>query len=197
MKKSYDRSYYDRWYRGSNRIRSDAELQRKVVMAVSVAEFFLRRPVRSVLDVGCGEAPWFTHLRALRPRVAYTGIESSDYAIERFGRERNIQRGSVGGLSVQGRRYDLIVCADVLHYVNDRDVRHGVRAMSRLSRGLVYLEVLTKEDEIIGDLHDFNRRPAQWYRDLCERNNMTFVGPYSWLAPALRPTLAELEGRQN
>jgi hypothetical protein len=78
--------------------------------------------------------------------------------------------------------------------VSVRDVRHGVRAMSRLSRGLVYLEVLTKEDDIVGDLHDFNRRPADWYRDACERNNMTFVGPYSWLAPALRPTLAELEG---
>ena len=194
MKKSYDRAYYDRWYRGSNRIRSEGELQRKVVMAVSIAEFFLRRPIRSVLDVGCGEAPWFVHLRELRPRVSYVGIESSDYAIEKFGRERNIHRGSVGGLSVDGRRYDLVVCADVLHYVNDRDVRHGVRAMSRLSRGLVYLEVLTKEDEIIGDLHEFIRRPAQWYRDLCTRNGMTFVGPYSWLAPALRPTVAELEG---
>lgn len=196
MKKRYDRAYYDRWYRSDNRIRSEAELQRKVVMAVSIAEFFLRRPIRSVLDVGCGEAPWFVHLRALRPRVSYTGIESSDYAIETFGRERNIRRGSVAELTAldTSRRYDLVVCADVLHYVNERDVRHGIRAMSRLSRGMVYLEVLTKEDEIIGDLHEFIRRPAQWYRDLCTRNGMTFVGPYSWLAPAMRPAMAELEG---
>ena len=34
MKKTYDRTYYDRWYRGPNRIRSDQELQRKVVMKV-------------------------------------------------------------------------------------------------------------------------------------------------------------------
>jgi len=196
MKKTYDRTYYDRWYRGPNRIRSDQELQRKVVMAVSIAEFFLRRPIRSVLDVGCGEAPWFLQLRRLRPKVSYTGIESSEYAVAAFGRERNIRRGSVGDLTAldTSRRYDLVVCADVLHYVSERDARHGIRAMSRLSRGAVYLEVLTAEDEIIGDLHEFMRRPAQWYRDLCARNGMTFVGPYTWLAPSMRATLAELEG---
>jgi SAM-dependent methyltransferase len=196
MTKTYDRHYYERWYRGPNRISSEAEVRRKVSMAISIAEFFLRRPIRSVLDVGCGEAPWFSHLRALRPRVAYSGIESSEYAVDAFGKERNIRRGSVGELTAleTSKRYDLVVCADVLHYVNDRDVRHGIRAMSRLSRGTVYLEVLTKEDEIIGDMHGFLRRPAQWYRDVCTRNRMIFVGPYTWLAPDMRGTAAELEG---
>ena len=196
MSKRYDREYFDNWYRGPHRISSEAEVRRKVAMVVSIAEFFLRRPIRSVLDVGCGEAPWFTHLRELRPRVSYSGIEASEYAVQTFGRERNIRRGSVGTLEAleTSRRYDLVVCADVLHYVNDRDVRHGIAAMSRLSRGLVYLEVLTKEDDIVGDMHGFVRRPANWYRHVCVRNHLTFVGPYCWLAPVIRDTMAELEG---
>lgn len=196
MTKRYDRDYFDRWYRGPNRISNEGEVRRKVTMTVSVAEFFLRRPIRSVLDVGCGEAPWFEHLRALRPKVSYSGIEASEYAVATFGRERNIRRGTVGTLTAleTSRRYDLIVCADVLHYVNDRDVRHGVSAMSQLARGLVYLEMLTAEDDIIGDLNEFLRRPAKWYRQLCTRNGLTFVGPYCWLAPELHDTMAELEG---
>ena len=196
MTKRYDREYFDHWYRGSNRIATEAEVRRKVTMAVSIAEFFLRRPIRSVLDVGCGEAPWFEHLRALRPKSSYHGIEASDYAVATFGRERNIRRGTVGELVAleTSRRYDLVVCADVLHYVSDRDARHGVAAMSRLSRGLVYLEVLTAEDDIIGDLNGFLRRPAKWYRQLCTRNGLTFVGPYCWLAADMHDTMAELEG---
>jgi predicted TPR repeat methyltransferase len=196
MKKRYGRGYFENWYRGPNRISTEAEVRRKVSMVVSVAEFFLRRPVRSVLDVGCGEGAWFPHLRHLRPRVSYSGLEASDYAIATFGGERNIHRGSVGELQAleSSRRYDLVVCADVLHYVGDRDVRHGIAAMSRLSRGLVYLEVLTSEDEIIGDMHEFIRRPSRWYRQRCARNGLTFVGPYCWLSPDLRDSMAELEG---
>ncbi|MGZ4809936.1 MAG: class I SAM-dependent DNA methyltransferase, partial [Thermoanaerobaculia bacterium] len=193
MKKRYDRAYFDRWYRGAGSISTAKEVRRKVTMAVAIAEFFLRRSIRSVLDVGCGEAVWFEHLRSLRPRVSYTGIEASEYAVETFGRERNIHRGSVGELTAldTSRQYDLVVCADVLHYVSDSDVRHGIAAMSRLSRGLVYLEVLTAEDDIVGDLQGFNRRPARWYRQIALRNGMSFVGPYCWLSADLRDSMAE------
>ena len=196
MTKRYDRDYFERWYRGPGGISTAGEVRRKVTTAVAIAEFFLRRSVRSVLDVGCGEAVWFEHLRAIRPRVSYAGIEASEYALATFGRERNIHRGSVGELTAleTSRRYDLVVCADVLHYVSDTDVRHGIAAMSRLSRGLLYLEVLTSEDDIIGDLQGFNRRPAKWYRQICVRNGLSFVGPYCWLSADLRDSMAEMEG---
>jgi predicted TPR repeat methyltransferase len=199
MTKRYDREYFEKWYRGSHRISTETEVRRKVTMTVSLAEFFLRRPLRSVLDVGCGEGVWFEHLRALRPHVSYSGLETSDYALQTFGRERNIRRGSVGELAAleTSRHYDLVVCADVLHYVADRDVRSGIAAMSRLSRGLVYLEVLTAEDDIIGDLNGFHRRPARFYRGICVRNGLTFVGPYSWLSPDAGDSMAELEGLRS
>jgi SAM-dependent methyltransferase len=64
-------------------------------MAVSIAEFLINRPIRSVLDVGCGEAPWFPILRRMRPDARYVGIDSSEYVVERYGATRNIRFGTL------------------------------------------------------------------------------------------------------
>ena len=53
--KRYDRAYFDHWYRGRNRVSSRDEVRRKVALAVAACEYFIRHPLRSVLDVGCGE----------------------------------------------------------------------------------------------------------------------------------------------
>jgi SAM-dependent methyltransferase len=195
MGKQYDKAYFDRWYRGRNtRVSTAAEVRRKVSLAVMTAEYFLRRPIRTVLDVGCGEGAWLGHLRALRPRVAYTGFDSSDYVVSRFGRERNIRKASFGDLpKLRLDVYDLVVCSDVMHYVPDDEIRAGIATIAEITDGLAFLEVLTKEDDIVGDLEGFHRRPALWYRRLFTGAGMTFVGPYSWLSPAFKDAVAELE----
>jgi SAM-dependent methyltransferase len=195
MPKQYDRAYFDRWYRGKTPVTSRAELRRKVSMAVSIAEYFLRRPARTVLDIGCGEGAWLTHLRALRPRIAYTGLDPSEYVIERFGGARNIRRASFGELpSLQlAKRFDLIVCSDVLHYVADGDIRAGIREIVRLLEGVAVIELLTREDDIIGDLEGLTRRPAAWYRNIFDSAGLVQVAPYCWLAPSLHVYAAELE----
>jgi SAM-dependent methyltransferase len=193
--KTYDRAYFDRWYRGHNRVNSSAEVRRKVAMAVSIAEYFLRRPIRSVLDVGCGEGAWFPHLRALRPRLRYDGVDPSDYAVERFGAERHIRKGAFGELASVGLRgtYDLVICADVLHYVPDAEIVRGLGELTDFADGLVYLEVLTKEDDIVGDLDGFLRRPGAWYRKTFRNAGLVSVGPYAWASPRIVETLAEME----
>lgn len=195
MTKQYDREYFDRWYRNrSTRVSTDREVRRKVSLAVSLAEYFLRRQIRTVLDVGCGEAPWRTHLKALRPRVEYLGYDSSDYVVERFGAERNIRQAKFGDLpSLSLDVYDLVVCSDVMHYVPDDQLRPGVQAMADACDGVAYLEVLTREDDIVGDLDSFIHRPAAWYRRLFTGAGMTFVGPYTWLSPAFADAVAGLE----
>src|SRR5215212_1477143 len=115
--KRYDRAYFDRWYRHPrHRVSSPAVLRRKVAMVVAIAEYQLGRPVRSVLDVGCGEAPWRGALRRVRPHVHYVGVDASPYVVARYGRSRNIRRGTFGGLDavVLDEPFDLIVCADVM-----------------------------------------------------------------------------------
>jgi SAM-dependent methyltransferase len=192
--KQYDRAYFDRWYRGHGRVSSHAEVRRKVSLAVASTEYFLRRTIRDALDVGCGEGAWRSHLRALRPRVDYLGLDPSEYAVTRFGRTRNIHKATFGELpSLPLDVYDLVICSDVLHYVPDGELKAGVRALAEATDGVAYLEVLTKEDDIMGDLHGLIRRPAAFYRKLFTDAGLTSVGPYLWLGPGFRDAVAELE----
>lgn len=193
--KQYDRQYFEKWYRNPRtRVSSDVEVRRKVSLALSVTEYFLRRTIRSVLDVGCGTAPWRDHLRELRPRVSYLGLDPSEYVVERFGRTRNLRRASFGELpSMRLRGFDLVVCSDVLHYVGEREIRPGIAEIARLTEGIAFIEVLTREDEIIGDLEGLIRRPARWYRSVFANAGLTPVGPYCWLSPELKDVAAELE----
>ncbi len=195
MSKTYDRAYFDRWYRNrTTRVNTHAEVRRKVAVTIASAEYFLRRQIRTVLDVGCGEGGWLPHLQAFRPRVQYLGLDPSEYVVRRFGKSRNIRQASFADLpSLQLGVYDLVICADVMHYVKNAELRAGVTALAEATDGVAYFEVLTKEDDIIGDLDGFIRRPAAAYRALFTRAGMTFAGPYLWLSPSFRGAVAELE----
>ncbi len=194
--KSYDRDYFDRWYRDPrDRVASRASLERKVRLALSVAEFLLGRPVRSVLDVGCGEAPWYPALQRLRPNAYYIGVESSDYVLERFGEARNSVRGTLGRLNTLGfdRGIDLVVCADVLQYVETRDVERGLRTIRRLVAGVAYIEAFATEDNMEGDHADWHERSAAEYRRLFRDAGLTRCGPYCFAnAATLNATTFEL-----
>lgn len=195
MTKNYDKAYFDRFYRHHRtRVHSHGEVRRRVSAAVALSEYFLRRQLRTVLDVGCGEGAWLGHLRALRPHVRYVGYDPSEYAVRRFGKSRNVRRASFHDLpSLDLGRHDLVVCSDVMHYVGDEDLRAGIKAIANAASGVAYLEVLTREDDITGDLEGFIRRPAAWYRKLFAQAGLTFVGPYTWLGAAFPEVVARLE----
>lgn len=191
--KTYDRAYYDKWYRGPARVTNFRELRRKVTTVVANAEYFLRRPLRNVLDVGCGEAPWYVHLKALRPRVSYLGIDPSEYAVRKFSRHRQMREGSFTDLSAVTGKFDLVVCADVMHYLADDVIRTGLPRMVKKMRGLAFFEVYTKEDEIVGDLDGYNARPAKWYRKMFTSAGLTKVAPYMWVVRDIADGSSELE----
>lgn len=193
--KRYDRAYFDKWYRHPrSRVNADAEVRRKVALALATAEYFLRAPVRTVLDIGCGEGAWRGHLLAMRPRIMYAGLDPSEYVVARFGRARNLRQAAFGELpSLQLPPADLVVCSDVLHYVADDEIRAGAIEIARICNGLAFLEILTAEDDIVGDLDGLIRRPAAWYRKIFAKAGLTEVGAYCWLSPALKETLSGLE----
>lgn len=194
--KRYDRRYYERWYRGSDSpVATARELRRAVRMVLGIAEHLLRRRVRNVLDIGCGEARWRTALRHERPRVEYTGVESSEYAVERYGRSRNVIRGTFGGIGELdlGGPFDLVVCSDVLHYLSAREIDGGLAALGDLTRGVAYLDVATAEDEPEGDLEGWHRRRASWYRARFERAGLVELGMQCWAAPEMLASLGGME----
>lgn len=196
--KSYDRRYFDRWYRGRRtRIEGPAALRRRVAMALAITERYLARPLRSALDLGCGEGRWRAELRRLRPRLAYVGVDPSSYVVERFGKRRNLRLGGFGELADLGLGgpFDLVICADVLHYLNDAELDRGLPELARLTGGAAYLEVLTAAEPIEGDLRGLVLRPPGAYAARLRALGMSGVGSHVWLGPALAEAPSALERR--
>jgi SAM-dependent methyltransferase len=164
-------------------VTSERVLERKMHLALSAAEYMLGRRVRTVLDVGCGEARWYVALKRVRPGIAYTGIESSDYAVEAFGTSRNVRRGSFGTLRTMRLKgpFDLIVCADMLQYVAAADLASGLREIRRLLGGVAYIEAYAREDDMVGDMDGWHRRSAATYRREFRAAGLTHCGMYCFI----------------
>ena len=194
MEKQYDRAYFDKWYRGGG-IGGAQRLARKVALAVATAEYWLERPVRSVLDIGCGEGAWRAPLLKLRPKLQYIGFDSSGYAVQRHGARRNLHLARFADF--QHLRpcppVDLLVCSDVLHYLPAREIDAGLDGLAELCGGVAFLETFTRQDETVGDDDGFMRRPAAFYRKRFESVGLRPLGSHCWLSPALAPGAMALE----
>ncbi len=194
MEKHYDRAYFDRWYRQGG-IGGRRRLERKVALAVATAEYHLERPLRTVLDIGCGEGAWRAPLRALRPDIAYLGFDSSEYAVARHGRRRNLHLARFGDFARLRpcAPVDLLVCSDVLHYLDAREIDRGLPGLADLCGGVAFLETFAREDQAEGDEHGFRRRSGQFYRGRFQALGFGALGSHCWLSPALVPSATALE----
>lgn len=194
MTKRYDRRYFDTWYRKRN-IHRPAVLRRKTALAVAMAEYHLGRPLRSVLDVGCGEGAWRAPLLRMRPNLHYLGLDSSHYAIERYGRSRNLRPGAFGDLAGQrfDVRFDLLVCSDVLHYLDDDEIERGLSGFADLCHGMAFIEVYCAEDDIEGDMREFRQRPAPWYQRAFAKAGLAACGSHCYLMPTIAQHAMGLE----
>lgn len=184
--KTYDRAYFRHWYHDARtRISSQPALERKVHLAVSAAEYLLARRIRTVLDVGCGEAPWFAVLKSMRRGIVYQGVDSSDYVVRTFGRKRRVRQATFGELhSLRlAPGFDLIVCADVLQYVPAAELLPGLREIRRLVGGVAYIEAFTREDDMEGDLEGWHVRPAAGYRGLFRQAGLARCGLNCYVNP--------------
>jgi len=194
--KRYDRAYFDKWYRHPRHaVKSRLELERKVALAVATAEYYLGRSIKSVLDVGCGEAIWRAPLRCVRPAVDYLGLDSSEYVVARYGHTRNIRLATFGQLAELrfDREFDLIVCSDVIHYVPTAELRRGLRGIAEMLGGVAFLELFTSSDEPEGDRHGFHQRSAKWYLSTFAEAGLIACGSHCYLAQRMAECIAALE----
>lgn len=195
-RKVYDRGYFDKWYRSARHaVNTRGELQRKAALAVASAEYYLGHEVRTVLDVGCGEGVWRKPLRAMRPRVDYLGLDSSEYAVARYGRSRNIRLATFGQLGELrfDTAFDLIVCSDVLHYVPTAELKRGLQGIVEMLDGVAFLELFTSRDAPDGDKHGFIPRTPQWYRSAFAQAGLIACGTHCYIGPRLKGCVAALE----
>jgi SAM-dependent methyltransferase len=170
-------------------------LQRKVALAVASAEYYLGRRIGNVLDVGCGEGVWRTALRALRPKIDYLGLDSSEYAVARYGKSRNIRLATFGQLGELrfDKAFDLIVCSDVLHYVPTAELKGGLRGIVEMLDGVAFLELFTSRDAPDGDKHGFIARTPGWYRSAFAQAGLIACGTHCYIGPRLKGCVAALE----
>jgi trans-aconitate methyltransferase len=165
----FDAAYYRRFYlHAATRAMSKPQTeQRAAMLAGIVAE--LQIPVRRILDMGCGLG-WFKQpLLNVFPKAHYTGVEYSEYLCRQHG----WQQGSVVDYHGRGQ-FDLIVCCDVLQYLDDHAFSTALSNLARLCRGALYLHVPTQADwrQVVdpsGTDDQVHVRPARFYQQRLRR----------------------------
>lgn len=188
--------YFEKWYRDpAHRVSTEAATRRKVALALAVAEYYLGRPIRSVLDVGCGEGQWQPILAASRPGLRYLGLDPSAYAVGRFGTRRNLRQGSFSELDQAGLtgRYDLIVCSDLLYYLSPAQLRRGLRTLVPLLGGIAFLEAYDSAEPLEGDTAELQRLRAAEYRRLFRRAGLVPCGSHCYAGSELAHRVTALE----
>lgn len=192
----YDRAYFNRWYRAERtRVFTPAEIERRVRFVIDAAEHVNERPVRRVLDVCCGEGHWQPVVKRLRPAAHYTGVDVSEYAIQRFGKRRNLRLGRFGELANLGLEgpFDLIVCTGALYYIETAEVAVGLRAIGELLEGVAFLEIFTEGDELTGNIGDIRHRSAAEYDRMMSAARLRHLGLHLWINEERAGEMTEFE----
>ena len=172
-----------------------AERRLRVAAVVAMAERWLGRELRSVLDVGCGLGLWGREIARLRPRASYLGLDPSNALRPRRAGRLELRRGSFADLARLPRRrmFDLVLAVDVLHYLSMSQIDAALDALVPRARALLVLEVLTSAEPIEGDLDALVRRTPRFWRARFARRGLVPVGLHAYLPEPLAELPAALE----
>ena len=158
----FDARYYQRYYFDARTaVTSRAEMKARAQLIGAYANH-IGLPVRRLLDAGCGVGLLRTPLMRAFPRAEYTGLEYSEYLCERYG----WTHGSLA--TFRADPFELVVCYDVLQYLDDRNAARAIANLGRLTRGVLYLSALTARDwrencDRTRTDRDVFLRAAEWY----------------------------------
>ncbi|HXW74436.1 MAG TPA: class I SAM-dependent methyltransferase [Steroidobacteraceae bacterium] len=188
----FGRDYYQRYYFDPHTAvasRSEIRARARLIAACSA---HLQLPVRRILDAGCGTGLLRGTLRRLLPRAHYVALESSEYLCRRYG----WVRGRVEDYRPRAP-FDLVICYDVLQYLDAAAAQRALENFGRLCRGVLYFTALTRRDyEQNCDRERTDAavhlRSARWYRVRLVRQ-FREVGLGFWLRRGAPLTLWELE----
>ena len=186
----FDRSYFERYY-GKQPIHTVNEIAH---LATAVHEMLAwwAAPVRSVLEVGAGRGDWGNWYRTLHPTVRVTSTDVSEHSCATFGhKRRDIAQWA------PKRPFDLVICTDVLQYLDDRAATRALRNLTTATRTCLYFDALTSFDAkhtVDRSKTDLNvtLRTGDWYRQRLSRG-FTQAGAGLWIRKGSTVVLHELE----
>ena len=137
----FDAAYYERFYLDPRtRVAGPDEVEVQARFLCSYLDY-LKINVRSILDLGCGLGRLREPLLGRYARARYTGVEVSEHLCGELG----WVHGSAATFRAR-RRYDLVICQDVLQYLDDAEAELALDNLARHCRGALYFGALTRED---------------------------------------------------
>lgn len=189
---AFGSDYFKKYYfNAATRVTSSAEMRGRARLIAAFLQH-ANVPVRSILDAGCGIGLMRKPFAEVLPRARYAGLEASDYLCKRYG----WLKGSVVDFAPRSSA-DLVVCYDVLQYLDDRSAARAIVNFAKLSHGALYVSALTREDwQANCDQSRTDRsvhlRPGDWYRRRLRRH-FNFLGFGVWLRKDATAILWDLE----
>jgi trans-aconitate methyltransferase len=192
IRAGFDSAYFRKYYfNAATRVTTAAEMRRRAELIAAILRHS-NIPVRRILDAGCGIGLLRKAFADAMPRARYVGLETSAYLCNRY----QWTLGSVVDFAPPTPS-DLVVCYDVLQYLDDRDAAHAMANLAKLTRAAVYVSALTREDwrancdrtRTDGAVH---LRPGDWYRRRLRRR-FNHLGFGVWLLKDVSAILWEME----
>ena len=184
--------YYRRFYLNpATAVVTPREMRARATLIAAVLEQ-AQIPMRRILDAGCGVGLMQRAFAQVLPKARYTGLEASPYLCRRYG----WVQGSIVDYW-QPRSVDLIVCYDVLQYLDDKEAAAAIVNMARLTHGALYISALTRRDWA----ENCNKsrtdravrmRDGAWYRRRLKRY-FDYLGFGLWLRKGVCAILWEME----
>ncbi len=169
----FDAEYYRRYYENrSTAVVTPAQRRAEVRFVLAFCDH-IGVEIHRFADVGAGTGWWAKEFARQHPRCR--DIETYDASADaaRLYGHRRVSIETLGG-----RPADLVVCRDVLRYVPDAVAKEAIERLAKKCRGVLYLHVVTREDEVDEEASDMTGyfRQARWYRSRLERAGFTNAG---------------------
>jgi 2-polyprenyl-3-methyl-5-hydroxy-6-metoxy-1,4-benzoquinol methylase len=189
---TFDRDYYQRYYYDRRTAVTDRREMRARARLIAAYVEHANLPVRRILDAGCGTGMLRAPLKRFLPRATYTGLETSEYLCRRYG----WQRGTIEAFRT-ATPFDLVICYDVLQYLDSQAARRALANFSSLCRGVLYFTALTRFDwehncDRTRTDSNVHLRSGRWYRTHLARG-FNEVGAGFWIRRGAPLSLWELE----
>jgi 2-polyprenyl-3-methyl-5-hydroxy-6-metoxy-1,4-benzoquinol methylase len=138
---SFDEAYYERYYYDARTaVTTRREMEVRARLIASLTEHVGVQP-RRILDAGAGIGMLRSSLRRLLPKAEYVALETSEYLCRRYGWEL----GRIEEYRA-ATPFDLVICYDVLQYLDAKEASRALSNFGRLCRGVLYFSALTKMD---------------------------------------------------
>jgi len=189
---TFDRDYYRKYYYNPDTAVTTREEMWARARLIGAYSEHVGLPVRRLLDAGCGTGLLRAPLKRYFPRATYTGIETSDYLCGRYGWEQaQIETYK------SPAPFDLVVCYDVLQYLDSAAATRAISNLARLCRGVLYFTALTRADwerncDRTRTDSNVHLRSARWYRARLQ-GGFREAGAGFWLRHRAPLTIWELE----